>query len=227
MADRAAADRAASETRPAPFRLWQNPGWGSAIVEAQLAFYGMPYELVEAGDIYTSEPARAALGEINPMRQIPVLQLPSGEMMTESAAMTLHLADLAGSDALVPGPGAAERAAFLRWLVFLVANVYAAVNYSDRAEDYLSDPAVVETFRREVAGQKARLWSQVSEAVRTRGGPWMLGRRFTALDIYMGVMAHWQPGRAWFAAELPELFAVAEAVAERPELKAVFARNFP
>ena len=54
----------------------------------------------------------------------------------------------------------------------------------------------------------------------------LLGRRFTALDIYMGVMAHWQPGRAWFAAELPELFAVAEAVAERAGAAVPYVREW-
>ena len=29
-------------------RLYENPGWGSAIVELQLLFYGMPHELVAA-----------------------------------------------------------------------------------------------------------------------------------------------------------------------------------
>ena len=60
----------------------------------------------------------------DPVGQVPTLLLPDGQVMTESAAMTLHLADLSGRDDLVPGPAAAERAAFLRWLVFLVANIY-------------------------------------------------------------------------------------------------------
>lgn len=34
-----------------PFRLYQNPGWGSAIIEAQLAVYGLPYDLVSAGGV--------------------------------------------------------------------------------------------------------------------------------------------------------------------------------
>lgn len=215
------------ELAPEPFRLWQNPGWGSAIVEAQLAFYGLDYELVEAGDLFASEPARAELGAVNPLAQVPVLRLPGGEVLTESAAMTLHLADLAGSDALVPEPSAPERAGFLRWLVFLVANVYPAVSYADRAADFLPDPAMAEVFRRAALDQRMRLWGQVDMAVRERGGPWALGARFTALDIYLGVMVNWRPGRAWFAAEAPELLAIADATAARQELAEVFARNFP
>jgi GST-like protein len=209
------------------FRLWQNPGWGSAIVEAQLAFYGLDHELVDVGDVFESEAARLALGQANPLAQVPVLQLPSGEVMTESAAMTLHLADLAGRDDLVPGPQAGERAAFLRWLIFIVANIYPAVSYYDRAQDFLPEPAAAEAFRRAVDARRKLLWRQFGEAVAARGGPWALGPRFSALDIFVAVMVNWRPGRAWFAAELPELLQIADAVAGRQGLAAVFTRNFP
>ena len=42
-------------------KLYQNPGWGSAIVEAQLAILNLPVTLIAAGDIYADPAARAAL----------------------------------------------------------------------------------------------------------------------------------------------------------------------
>ena len=83
-------------------RLYENPGWGSAIVELQLAFYDMPYELVSAGGVTNPADVKRAMTGVNPLAQVPALVLPSGEVMTETAAMTLYLADLTGSDALVP-----------------------------------------------------------------------------------------------------------------------------
>src|SRR5690606_39793795 len=62
---------------------------------------------------------------------LPIFVLPGGEVMTESAAITLHLADLAQDDTLVPAPGDPARTKFLRWLVFLVANVYPTYTYAD------------------------------------------------------------------------------------------------
>ena len=41
--------------------LHENPGWGSALIEAQLAFYGLPHRLIRAGDLYGDPQARAAL----------------------------------------------------------------------------------------------------------------------------------------------------------------------
>jgi GST-like protein len=205
------------------FRLYQMPGWGSAIVEAQLVFYGLPHELVAAGDVYEDAAARADLARLNPLAQIPTLLLPSGEVMTESAAMTLYLADVAGSDALVPGPGAAERAAFLRWLVFLVANIYPCFTFADVPTRYVEDAGAAKAFRAAVDARAELLWREVEAAA---GAPWFLGQRFSALDIFVGVMSHWRPRPAWFAAEAPKLAAIAQRVQARPDMAAVFARNF-
>ena len=209
-------------------KLYQNPGWGSAIVEAQLAVLGLLVELVEAGDIYDDPQARAVLAAVNPLVQIPVLILDSGEVMTESAAITLYLADLTGSDALVPAVGTLERAAFLRWLIFIVANIYPCFTFADVPTRFVPE-AEGEAFKDRVTDHATRLWQVVeveAEALR-RGGPWVLGARFSALDIYLAVMVNWRPRRASFERETPMLARIAAAAAARPDLVAVMARNFP
>src|SRR5580693_8853507 len=97
------------------YKLFARPGWGSALVEAQLAWYGLPYEIEEVDDLFKSAAAREAVRPANPLAQVPTLILPDGQVMTESAAITLHLADIAASADLVPAPGEAIRPAFLRW----------------------------------------------------------------------------------------------------------------
>jgi GST-like protein len=82
--------------------LYENPGWGSAIVEAQLAFYDLPHRLVTAGDVFDDAEARKALMAINPLGQIPTLVLDDGQIVTESAAMTPHLAAIAARGAALP-----------------------------------------------------------------------------------------------------------------------------
>ncbi len=57
-------------------------------------------------------------------------------------------------------------------------------------------------------------------------GRWFLGERFSALDVYVGIMTHWRPGRAWFAEHCPRLHAIAEAVDRLPALAPVWAANF-
>jgi GST-like protein len=204
------------------FQLYENPGWGSAIVEAQLAIYGLPFRLIAAGG--TSDPVavQRAMRGVNPVLQVPALILPSGEVMTETAAMTLYLADVAGTDALVPTASAPERAAFLRWLIFLVAAVYPSFAYGDVPTRFVpADGAAA--FQARVIDHRKAMWL-VMEA--EAAGPWFLGQRFSAIDVYLAVMTRWRPGVPWFQAETPRLWSAGTAAALRPEVAPVMTRNF-
>ncbi|MGQ3300298.1 glutathione S-transferase family protein [Reyranella sp.] len=206
------------------YTLWGRPGWGSALVEAQLDWYGLPFAYETVGDLFKDPDAKAKLEKVNPLAQVPTLVLPDGSIMSESAAITLLLADVTGSDALVPAPGAPERAAFLRWLVFLVANIYPTFTYADDPARFVSVNNARDPFRAAADAYAQRLWRQVES---TAGAPWFLGERFSALDIYIGVMTRWRPRRGWFETETPKLFAIARKADQRPELKETWRRNFP
>ncbi|MBK9135333.1 MAG: glutathione S-transferase [Betaproteobacteria bacterium] len=206
------------------FVLYGRPGWGSAIVEAQLAWYGLPFRLEDSGDLLGSDEARATMRPLNPLAQVPVLVLPGGATMTESAAITLHLADLTGRDDLVPGAKAPERAAFLRWLVFIVANIYPTFTYADIPERFVKTEGAAAGFRAEVDAYVQHLW-QIVEA--EASAPHFLGTRFSALDLYLAVMTRWRPGPKWFAGHAPKLAEAARAASERVEVAEVMARNFP
>ena len=204
--------------------LYANKGWGSAIVEAQLAWYGIDFQLVESGDLFQDAAAREKLAAINPLAQIPTLILDSGEILTESAAITLYLADLTGSDALVPGPDTPERSAFLRWLVFIVANIYPTYTYADDPSRFVAEESARKPFFKAVNAYAQKLYTQLDSAA---GSPWFLGEHMSALDIYIGVMTNWRPGKAWHEANSPRLTAIAASIGGNPAVGAVLARNFP
>src|SRR4051812_41740308 len=151
------------------YELYARPGWGSALVEAQLAWYGLLFELNEIEDLFHSAAARLKLQPTNPLAQVPTLILPDGQVMTESAAITLHLADVTGSHALVPAPGEPMRPQFLRWLVFLVANVYPTFTYADDPARFVPGDGAQQGFLGNVSAYRERLWRQVEEAARD---PW-------------------------------------------------------
>ncbi len=205
------------------YTLYARDGWGSAIVEAQLAWYGIDYRRRVVGDLLGSAAAREELAPLNRIAQVPTLLLPDGRVMTESAAITLHLADATGSDELVPGPGAAERPDFLRWLVFLVANIYPTFTYADVPSRFVEVEEAQAPFRRSLDDYARRLWTIVEEAA---GSPWFLDSRFSAMDLYLAVMTHWRPGREWFAADAPRLAAIVTAVDKETRLVEVWRRNF-
>ena len=206
------------------YTLWGRAGWGSTLVEAQLVWYRLPFTFEPVGDLFKEPDARAKLEKVNPLAQVPTLVLPDGRIMSESAAITLLLADVTGKDSLVPAAGAPERAAFLRWLVFVVANIYPTFTYADDPARFVSVNAARDPFRAATDAYAQRLWKQVESEARA---PWFLGDRFSALDIYLSVMTRWRPKRGWFEIETPHLFAIARRADRVPELKAVWERNWP
>ncbi len=205
-------------------KLYGQQGWGSALIEAQLAWYDVPFTFHAVGDLFADEGARRDLAAINPLAQIPTLVLPDGTVMTESAAITLWLADKAGSADLVPEPAAPQRAAFLRWLIFIVGNIYPTYTYADDPARFVQDEAAQRDFADAVGDYAKKLYGILDA---TAAAPWFLGDRFSALDIYVCTLTHWRPRRPWFAANTQRLIAIADATKAIDGLAPVWERNFP
>lgn len=208
----------------ARYTLHGHYGWGSVLAEAQLEWYGLAFDFVDVGDLYQKPAARKMLAKINPLGQVPVLILPHGEVMTETAAITLHLADAAGSHDLVPGPKDPTRPRFLRWLVFIVANIYPTFTYADEPERFVPGEKAAHGFRANVDEHQKALWRMVEPEARA---PWFLGERFSAIDIYLCAMTRWRPNRPWFEKNAPKLVAIAEGCNALPKLTPVWRRNYP
>ena len=208
----------------ADFILYGTRGWGSALIEAQLDFYGLDYRFETVGDLFKDAAARAKLASVNPLAQVPTLVLPDGEVMTESAAITLWLAAHTGREDLVPGPGAPELAAFLRWLVYIVTNIYPTFTYADDPSRFVDIEVARAPFRKAVDAYGKRLWMIVEAEAK---GPWFLGNRFSAIDLYVTVMRNWRPNPDWFVANAPKLNAIALEAQAMDSLRACWKRNFP
>ena len=88
----------------------------------------------------------------------------NGSIMTESAAITLLLAEQRNDDSLVPGAGSAERAAFLRWLVFVVANIYPTYTYADEPSRFVSAEDARQDYRETVLDWGKRMYRVLEKA---------------------------------------------------------------
>ncbi|WP_199553362.1 glutathione S-transferase family protein [Sandaracinobacteroides hominis] len=204
-------------------QLYGSKGWGSSIIELQLDYYGIAYAFVQSGDVLASQEARAKLAPLNPLSQVPTLVLDSGEVLTESAAITLWLAEQASGEPLAPPPGAPDRAQFLRWLIFIVANIYPCFTYADLPERFVEVDVAQKPFRKAVDAYGEKMWQAVEAAA---VGPWFLGERLSAIDVYVAVMSHWRPKQPWFAEHAPKLYAIAQAITADPRFAPALARNF-
>jgi GST-like protein len=206
------------------YKLLGQAGWGSALAEAALTLAERPF-VFEAVEVRGTPAEREALTRYNALCEVPTLVLPSGKVMTESAAIMLHLADVAPGAGLVPLAAGERRDEFLRWLAFLVAAIYPTFTYGDVPSRYVSGKTAEDDLVASTDAARQRYWSLFEAAITP--SPWALGD-FTALDIYVTVMVHWRPGRSWFKASCPKLDAIAERGLALPKLKGVWEHNkFP
>jgi GST-like protein len=206
------------------YELIGSLGCGSAIVETAFAVAGLPLRLTDLPYLEPG-PGRDRLLSLNPLGQVPALVLPDGAVMTESAAMILHAADLAPDSGLAPPPGSPERARFLNLLVLFVASIYPTFTYGDAPEKW-TEPGAPAALLRERTDERAKtLWRHVERTLTP--APFALGARMSALDLYLCAMTRWRPRAAWFQAEAPGLWAAQAAAARHPAVAAVMARHFP
>jgi GST-like protein len=207
----------------APHRLIASKWTGSMIVEAAFALTGVPVEIDMIPYGSAGGPDHQRLLQLNPLGQVPTLILPDGRVMTESAAMILHLADLAPQTGLAPRAGDPARPMFLRWLMFLVAALYPTFTYGDDPKRWVGDEAAGEGLRAATDAHRQELWRYF--AAQNPCAPWVLGETFSALDLYVAVMVAWRPGAEWFAAQCPALSAIGRRVAALEHLRPVWANN--
>jgi glutathione S-transferase len=95
-------------------RLYDYPGSGNCYkVRLLLALLGREYERVLV-DIFAGETLTDAFAALNPLRETPVLELDSGEVIAQSPAILWYLAE---ETPFLP-PDRVGRAQVLQWLAF-------------------------------------------------------------------------------------------------------------
>ena len=73
---------------------------------------------------------RAEYLELNPMGRLPTLVLPGGDVMTESLAILVALADLHPDSGLLPPPDELGRAKALRWMALLAGGFFRSLQFT-------------------------------------------------------------------------------------------------
>jgi glutathione S-transferase len=201
------------------YKVYGRPGTGSVVVEALLEEIGAEYEteLIDRNAIPDN------YLKINPLGQVPALMLPSGRIMTESAAIAIYLADRYPKAKLSPAADAPERADFLRWLIYLAANIYTTdlrIYYPDR---YTADQQGGKCVKASAIARMATEWEIYAAALGDQ--PYILGDQMSAVDIYAAMLATWNLDVPAFFRRHPNVHAMYERVTKRPAIAKVWERG--
>ena len=209
------------------YTLFGFKGSGSAAVECALEMTGAPYRIVETAS-WEQNDALAELERVNPLKQIPTLQLPDGTVLSESAAILMHLGfAFPNSGLLSDVPN--ERDLALRGLVFIAANCYSCITAIDYPERFTTatDDAAREAVR---AGATERLhahWDIFADLYPVADERFIAGDQPGALDLMAAVVSKWSGTRKHVKTSRPAFSALLERIDSHPAVAPVFGRHWP
>ncbi|MEO5845227.1 MAG: glutathione S-transferase family protein [Caldimonas sp.] len=205
--------------------LYGSKGSGSASTEAALEIAGVPYRKVEAAS-WTPSPGLEALRLVNPIAQIPTLVLDDGSVLTESAAILIHLGLAHPESGLIAGDPA-QRARQIRGLVYIAANCYAGIGILDYPDRWYPDPddAVTKAMHARGRARLHELWQIFADQF--PAAPWLSGERVGALDILAATVSKWSGARKALAETRPGFAALLARIDADPRIAPVWARHWP
>ncbi len=204
------------------YRLYWAPSSGAFVVQAALEQSGAPYEKITVS-LRDGAHKRPDFLAINPLGQIPALALPDGQIMTESAAMLLHLDDAYPDSGLLPPTADPARAKALRWLIFLACNIYGEnLRYNSPAR-YTADEEATPALRRNAAERLERYWALLDQALDP--GPFLLAGSPSIVDVYYAMMTDWGLAREAIFARCPRVARAFEEVSRQPAVARIAAEN--
>lgn len=170
---------------------------------------GAPYEL-KVLNLRAGENRQPTFLGVNPMGKVPAIRH-GDALITEQPAIFIYLADFFSEAGLAPALDDPDRGPYLRWMVY----------YGSCFEPALIDKSMKRDpapLSRSPYGDYDLVMRTVSDQLAT--GPYMLGKRFTALDILWGMGLTWTTGFGLVPAT-SAIKAYIDRFAERPALARV------
>jgi GST-like protein len=217
LADRCEALKRSEEYRMT-YILYGDRRSGAFAVECALAESGQQYEF-NIVSLEKSEQKAPEYLKLNPSGKVPALRLPDGQIVTESLALMLAIAERHPEASLLPPPSSTERVQCLRWLAFMASEIYPMIEIVDYPERFA--PEAPQQLK-EKAAERYRERLLVLE--RAIVGPWVLAH-FSLADIYAVMFSRWTR-RGWREANLPKLIELTRQFSQRPGIAPVWARHF-
>lgn len=160
---------------------------------------------------------------VNPRGTVPALVTRAGNLVVESLAVLLHIADHAPASGLAPPPGDPARDRLHGLLSFMVTTVHPAFQMLWRAERFAAGEEARADVRRTAEDRISAMLGTLEGELDTRGH--LVGQGFSAADAYLFVLGRWglRLGRPTTA--YPRLWRFTEATAALPAARRAMERE--
>lgn len=205
------------------YKLYWAKETGAMAPQILLEEVGADYQRVII-DMEKGEETQAEFLAINPRGQIPALVLPDGSLLTESAAIVLHIADSHPEAGLLPAPGGVERAQVYRWLFYAVANIYEAdlrLYYSER---FATEASCADSIKHRAREDMNKAWELLEQELGE--GPFLLGEQYSVIDPYLLMLAYWHEQPQDLLTRCPKLKRLCDTVQKRPSVQRMWSQHY-
>jgi GST-like protein len=198
------------------YTLHNVKGWGSMGVQFLLDEMSVPY----SNNWLTKEEVRSDAFRLqSPLGFIPAMLMPDGRTLFESAAIFAYLATAHPDTRLSPMPGTFDFGIYLSWLNFMSSNIYTLTNLGYDGGGFSESPEQSAVIKRKAADAMMRNFAIVENRL-AHAGPYLLGKGFSGLDIYLFMLSIWaMPDEAALHARCKRIAKVCAAVRARPKLQ--------
>jgi len=202
------------------YQLFYAPGSAAMGVRVILEEIGAPYQLIES-TIDMDKPRPPEQLAINPNGWIPVLKW-DGNAMYECAAITVFLCDRHPEAGLAPTADDPARGLYLQTLVYFTSSVQNAFQLDYYPDRFADTPEDEPSAQRRGARRLRETWGVIDDQI--GDNPWVLGERFSAVDIYLFMLTTWlRPARGHPPIdEFPNVKRIAQSVLPRGSIQFVY-----
>lgn len=198
------------------YTLYYAPGSANLVVHLTLLEIGAPHTL-ERIDLEAGQQRSAAYLAINPNGVVPTLVF-DGMPHSEAAALTMLLAERHPMATLAPTPDSPQRGAYLQWMFYLANSLQPLFRQWFYPGDHL--PAGADTVKEAARIGIEKCWSHI-DAHLAAHGPFMLGERFSVVDLYALMLMRWSRNMPRPATDWPHVGALATKLKARRSWKQV------
>ena len=173
------------------YKLYGSLGAASLSPQCVLEESGLPYEFIEV-DISEDTERDPEYLKLNPHGRIPTLVI-DDQVMIESAAISIYLADKHSHTQLSPPLDHPERSRYLQWMVYLTNTLQETLLLKMYSSLYTDDPQGYEATISRATSKLDTIMSFIEKSLDVTEGPFFLGNELSTADIYLNMLTGWDP----------------------------------